>query len=79
MLDQIKMSLQDEFINITNEPWPSINSIDDIGSSATGGEYVAQLTLDSGECLSDIIIAYGYKAGNILISQQINQFILKNK
>lgn len=77
MLETIRINLLNEFSNITDESFPLINKIDDIGQCDTGGEYVAQLVSDNGDYLSDIIIAYGDKAGNTLISQQVNQFILK--
>lgn len=77
MLETIRINLLNDFSNITDESFPLINKIDDIGQCDTGGEYVAQLFSDNGDYLSDIIIAYGDKAGNTLISQQVNQFILK--
>lgn len=76
MRKKIMHSIQGELSQITNESWEPIVNFSDIDKGDTGGEYVAQLVLDNGSWLSDIIIAYGDKAGNTLISQQVNTFIL---
>lgn len=66
------------FDSYFDEEWETITSLSDIEkSSETGGEYIAQLLSDDETIISDIIIAYGTKAGNTLISQQVNTFILQ--
>lgn len=76
MRKNILDEIQKELSQITDESWDPIVDFSDIGQGETGGEYVAQLVLDNGDWLSNIIIAYGDKAGNTLISQQVNKFIL---
>ncbi|SCU44024.1 putative restriction enzyme [Mammaliicoccus lentus] len=76
MRRSILNKIKDELSQITQESWDPIINFSDIEKGDTGGEYVAHLVSNNGDWLSDIIIAYGDKAGNTLISQQVNKFIL---
>lgn len=59
-----------------SEPFQTVTSLKDLQSSDNLPEYMTEIQNDAGEFISNVLIAYSDKAGNTIISQQFNSFIL---
>lgn len=74
--ERLRVMILTSIQNQISESWEPITQLSHIEHGDTPSEFIAYLLKDDGTVISDIIIAYGDKAGNTLISQQINTFIL---
>lgn len=62
--------------NYFPEPFQPITGLNDLQTDNSLPEYMTILESDSGEFLSNVLIAYSEKGGNTIVGQQFNTFIL---
>lgn len=62
--------------NYFPEPFVTVASLSDLQIDNSLSEYMTVLLNDAGEFVSNVLIAYSDKAGNTIVSQQFNSFIL---
>ncbi|WP_370398780.1 AAA family ATPase [Weissella sagaensis] len=63
--------------NYFAEPFSKVVDLNDLQYDNSLPEYMTEIKNDGGEFISNVLIAYSDKAGNTIISQQFNTFILE--
>lgn len=62
--------------NYFSEPFDPVADLNDLQTDNSLPEYMTVILNDAGEFVSNVLIAYSDKAGNTIVSQQFNSFIL---
>lgn len=62
--------------NYFSEPFHPVADLNDLQTDNSLPEYMTVILNDAGEFVSNVLIAYSEKAGNTIVSQQFNSFIL---
>ena len=62
--------------NYFSEPFDPVADLNDLQTDNSLPEYMTVILNDAGEFVSNVLIAYSDKAGNTIVSQQFNSFLL---